>query len=344
MDMRRFTFAMLSCVFLVIISSIVEADVGVEDDTDKRIKPIWAEHPYNQFVQILGNHGNTTVFCTGQYVGPDLILTALHCRGDIATEAINVINGKEFSLEFIGGGNNYNEQDWGLFRVAAPTPDRLATRWLRVLPPSSDSNGTVTSVGFGGLRKLENWEIPVIRERYTVYLKYIRENIEKIKGLNESNIDFWDAHTQIDPNFARFFSLWLARNQGPRIVSLPLFEDMSTLKAHQDCHITGTNKDGFLQHDCHVWQGNSGGALIRGSLIYGIYKGGHHRIGMGYPEKQTLSMQAIAVKPMHFYDAVQNALRESETVHISQKQNKTKSFEMPSMPKNVIFIDRPWKH
>jgi hypothetical protein len=296
-----------------------KANVGT---VDLRSKPNQNVYPYNLFVMIDVPSTLSTERSTGQYVGRDLILTVRHEvnrneQPQMEVLARKSINDNPFHLDFEDAGGITSWDGWVLYRVRASHDGHgLSDRWFDISHTSN--TGTVISAGFGFLRILgrnddgspNNWEIPEIRKKYSKYLKEKREELQQKMDLSDAVIEYMDERTRIPQDIQPKFEEWLAigRNNitdDGLIIRLPLFKDYDTLKVHENCQITRSDRFG-VEHNCHVWNGNSGGALIRGNLILGIIN--YDPLNIGYSDQFT----GFAVSSENFYDAVMRHRRSSD--------------------------------
>jgi V8-like Glu-specific endopeptidase len=326
---KKIVFAVLSGALAIVVFRVARAHVGT-GDVDGRMYVNWHEYPYNLFVRIEAVYVGS---CTGQYVGPDLILTARHCTNygvsnSTTRRLVSSVAGRgpgfhatalsvkgNLRLRLIYVGANEDEEDWALFRIV--NPSGFSDKWFKV--SSTAMAGLVISAGYGSLRILsKDWEeIPAIRQKYSEYLKEQRNNVV-LSRFKDNDIELMDTYTIIRPDTVRdSFDEWLGKENnnlvGDRKI-LPLFNDDKTLKAHLNCEVYRI--DNYVRHLCQSWSGDSGGALINGDSIWGIKVQSQPSIGVGYPERtetprNIANYSSNAVRPEHFYEDVRRALENS---------------------------------
>jgi hypothetical protein len=260
------------------------------------------------------------VDCTGQYVGPNLILTARHCGVDENDRPVNLrassVRKARFDLTLISKGeNDQRENDWALYRI--DNPDAFSDRWFEV-SQISPSNLSVIAVGFGGLRKLDDWEIPAIKDKYKVFLSAKRDEIiragftdEDIRVMGETTLVRGDSEPRSRYNFEQNFDQWLEEN--PEAGSIwnrrhinPLFTDYGTLKIDPNCATSNVRRDGTIASNCQSWRVNSGGAIMNNGVIWGIIQGGVPAIGND-------ELHTNFVDPRKFFTSLKRVLDSRET-------------------------------
>lgn len=172
---------------------------------DNREYVDWSQAPYNKIVLFLNK-------CTGQYIAKDLIITAAHCvynacydselelpskctftnsAGQSGTGRVIAV-GREHSLTrgipFDGPGYT-PATDWVLLK----TDNLVADSWFHVATETKP--GQYNSVGFGGIRIIDDQELPIIRQKYVLFLrqKYDIKHVSSKKILEKTKLrtDMW---------------------------------------------------------------------------------------------------------------------------------------------------------
>ena len=236
---------------LLFIASYAFAGVG---DIDNREYVDWSTPPYNKIVYFRPSENST---CTGQYVAPDIILTARHCITDNSEHDNFALVGKTYNIQLHDGrttnvvlekyGKNF-QNDWALCRISDQSffsndyfQVHTQTKYLPVI-----------NAGFGYMRILSNTEIQQIKQIFTTII-----------GNQNRFIDFNDALSQAkqklkDQRIPNLYD-WDENIPGYR------------LKADKTCQLIKlTNLDKTISTTCDNWGGNSGGAYFSGNTLYGI--------------------------------------------------------------------------
>ena len=205
---------------------------------DGRIEVDWSNYP--QIVHLfitMEPDGSLGSFCTGQFVSPNLIITAAHCvkdnNGNVTHGDINVINSEkqEFYADLVKTTEwrsiNSSDLDWAVLKVR--DPQYYSKKWYNIGSIPSSDGTQVYNAGFGFIRVLTDDEIKTLREVYNNSESPISQSklLQEFNNALESNIedDGWEHH----------------------------------LKIHTGCHMTNSVSD------CDTWSGNSGGPYVIGN-------------------------------------------------------------------------------
>jgi len=273
--------------------------------------------------------------CTGQFIAPDLILTANHCFGILWTSTyVFNYNGEKFLTDIISRGYSQQQKsgywiqslgndgfDWALLKVR----DRryYSNKYLSVAQGSQPFGLTVNNVGFGSLRKMGDQELAEVR----------REYINFLRSIGKSNS--YQARTFSLVDYVSDFDDYLARNTAiPRIN-----KDYKRLKIDPDCRIINKNfnfygylfDNNFLWHSCASVGGNSGSALVDSSgRVVGVHARGWNPLGWersSYDPSQDTSFLGIATR----VDLFNSLIPSSQSVSSSaSREEKLKSKSSPS--------------
>ena len=249
---------------LLFVPCVAHAGIGEHDD---RVYVDWNQAPYDKIVYVQDMGAG----CTGQYVAPDIILTANHCfnggYGATGNEGmvvdITVSDGRKTQAILERVGKNMVGSDWALLRLSDSSFFRqdyfdLDSEKIENFPVS------VQNAGFGWLRILSDDEIDKIRN-------YFYETLNTTQPTDLSQ-------------YLQNKSAEIAKLLGNKSLHDLDSNNMYKLKAHKSCQITGVQstsfydtgktivKNGQVAHEyasvklyhvnCDTIQGNSGGAII----------------------------------------------------------------------------------
>jgi len=254
--------------------------------TDRRVdvSASWSQHPYNLIGRLL-----MPGVCTGQYVGPDLILTAAHCVDQSGFNSFQTYRGSTTVRLLAHGGGWGAITDWALYRIDDAN-FHIHGGWFSVAT-NSRMDVPLQSAGFGALRVLTDSEIDIILDA----MIYILERDENNIHITRVRLD----HT--NKQFIQDLETELAR----RGIN-PIFDDSDRLKSVRNCATVNAASGDFLANDCETWPGNSGGAVWTGAMgaptVVGVVFAAAQRIGM------ESRINARAVRSENFRRAVQEHL------------------------------------
>ena len=248
-------------------------------DVDKREYVDWSAAPYNKIVLIKGNTFSADwvlVTCTGQYVAPDIILTARHCLIYGSTYDDYQMIGEKIPIETYDGRETWAvlekygrslADDWALLRVT--DGHFFSKEYFDYFPDSLKKNDAsfpvnVQIAGFGWLRILTP------------------DEIEKIhKKLLEKNMPSYEsAENYLD----KFYSDFTTLLDGKELKDWDVASGKKRyrLKADKSCELTGVGAVSVVDRanqlvafsyngNCQTSEGNSGGAAwANDNQIYGI--------------------------------------------------------------------------
>lgn len=244
-------------VFLVLfmLPAMCLAGVGDVDNRYYVTNEMWKQSPYNKFVHLKAhvydmpvderdsqviNVGN----CTGQYVSPNLILSAGHCVKSydwVLYRALNY-NDDSVPVELIYSAYNHDNAyddlgDWAVWLIK--DPKYYNKDYFNTSEPSKDLD--VINAGWGAIRVLKDDEI-----------KKLKSFLQKV-GNKIQTADLYDklADELEDLN-------------------LPELEDSHNLKASK-CKVLYDKANPYiLKTTCDSWTGNSGGGYVQDETLYGI--------------------------------------------------------------------------
>lgn len=269
--LRRLIFAVL-----FILPCVANASIG---EKDERVYVDWSQPPYNKIVLIKGNtylRQDAFISCTGQYVAPDIILTARHCLIYQSVHDYYSMLGEKIPIERYDGkqintvlekyGYDIND-DWALLRI---TDGRSFSKdYFDYYPKALQKNNNgfpvknLQMAGFGWLRILTQDEIKKIHQKLIDVNMPAEESAETyLEKLYDDFTILLDGKELED---------WDTSSETKRY----------RLKADKSCELTGifgarqipgTQKAAFNYNaDCQVSEGNSGGAIWnQNNVVYGV--------------------------------------------------------------------------
>lgn len=261
---------------LLFVPCVARAYIG---SYDEREYVDWSAAPYNKIVLIKGNTFSAdwvSVTCAGQYVAPDIILTARHCLIYSTGYDGNQMVGEKIPIETYDGRETWVvlekygtslSDDWALLRV---TDGRFFSRdYFDSFPDSLKKNDArfpvpVSIAGFGWLRILTS------------------DEIEKIhKKLLEKNMPSYEsAENYLDKFYNEFTTLLDGKELKDWDVASG--KKRYRLKADKSCELTGVGNISVVDRtkqtlavsyngNCQLSQGNSGGAAwTNDNQVYGV--------------------------------------------------------------------------
>ncbi|MBR1380395.1 MAG: trypsin-like serine protease, partial [Alphaproteobacteria bacterium] len=261
-------------VFMLVGIFMSAQSIAGVGDIDNREYADWSQYPSILLLRsYLSLHSDGYIYCTGQYVAPDLILTAAHC----VTNSSGGIN-KKFEAQNYRGDifdlqlaettnfrNTYDDfNDWALLRVT--DSKYYSDSFYELDAPNKAVQ--VYNAGFGWVRILSNDEIALLRQEYDKII----------------------ANTAIYPDGKRYIDTENAKLAFDNILTKPLRDKEDSLKIDKSCTIlydencfdlcyenqstcqsicgekTNSFKSKFfpniLMSTCDIWAGNSGGPYI----------------------------------------------------------------------------------
>ncbi len=261
---------------LLFVPCVARAYIG---SYDEREYVDWSAAPYNKIVLIKGNTFSAdwvSVTCAGQYVAPDIILTARHCLIYSTGYDGNQMVGEKIPIETYDGRETWVvlekygtslSDDWALLRV---TDGRFFSRdYFDSFPDSLKKNDArfpvpVSIAGFGWLRILTPDEIQKIH-----------------KKLSEHNVASYEsAETYLEQFYDEFTTLLDGKELRDWDVSSG--KKRFRLKADTACELTGVGNISVVDRtkqtlavsyngNCQLSQGNSGGAAwTNDNQVYGV--------------------------------------------------------------------------
>ncbi|MBD5389355.1 trypsin-like serine protease [bacterium] len=268
----------------------VHANVGTHD---RREYADWNAPEYRNFVKI-GSDTTDATFCTGQFVAPNLILTAYHCVGDCTAGNdspchITTSDGQREYVRMVSDFGELTPLQMSFQHYKSPTNEDMA--FLRPINEnythdtffdmtSKCYTGNVFNAGFGNMRILSDAEISKIHRLYVDMLKQ-RDWISYSKGRTEfgmtedefkSHLTYYD-NTEVFRSDTLDLDKILQENNVEKI-----FEDTERFKVDKVCVVTQCDEERG-QNTCIVAPGNSGGALVAGNVLAGIMSRGKFYIG-----------------------------------------------------------------
>ena len=279
---RVFLFSALCTMFV----APVVAGVG---SVDSREYVDWRKYPEIVHLMMHNDDGGRylndkstivgAVQCTGQYVAPNLILTASHCikdasgkvkqgnnyairpgptysapdkQGQYTTETdfetfkITLLYSPDDYCKAKTVGDDCFLHDWAVFKVDEPS--YYADKYYDLQQIDKNKEVRVFNAGFGTLRVLTAEHIGALRQVYNDWIK--NEN----NGTQDLNQEF---NSVLSP------------------LSLDDDFDNHLLKLDLDCKVKHS-QSGCVDGNCDVWAGNSGGAIVSqdNNKLIAVLKGG----------------------------------------------------------------------
>lgn len=246
-------------VFLVLfmLPAMCLAGVGDVDNRFEVTNDMWKQSPYNKFVHLKAyfynmppENTNASLIgvgnCTGQYVSPNLILSAGHCKKDNDYVTYRVLNYKYKDVsglvELIHTAYIHDQEydkpgDWAVWRI---TDSKYYNNdYFNTSVPSE--NLDVINAGWGAIRVLKN------------------DEIEKLKSFLQKEGDKIQTANLYNTLVAKLKSL-----------NLPDLEDGDQLKASKCTVFYNKSNPDILKTNCDSWTGNSGGGYVQDDTLYGI--------------------------------------------------------------------------
>lgn len=246
-------------VFLVLfmLPAMCLAGVGDVDNRFEVTNDMWKQSPYNKFVHLKAyfynmspENTNASLIgvgnCTGQYVSPNLILSAGHCKKDNDYVTYRVLNYKYKDVsglvELIHTAYIHDQEydkpgDWAVWQIT--DPKYYNNDYFNTSVPSE--NLDVINAGWGAIRVLTD------------------DEIEKLKSFLQKEGDKIQTANLYNTLVAKLKSL-----------NLPDLEDGDQLKASKCTVFYNKSNPYILKTNCDSWTGNSGGGYVQDDTLYGI--------------------------------------------------------------------------
>ena len=228
--------AILISAFCALVSVPVFGAVDPREAVD------WSKYPQVVHVQAFVSD-ELFYSCTGQYVAPNLILTAAHCilnDGGNLYGNINVVTyaGKKCAAQQAFWVGNYLTADNSYpydFAVLQIEPECYSSINYKIEVSDIDKDIDVYNVGFGSLTILSDNEIKKLREKFTSLPVESRTNA----GIVEQE-----------------FTSVLGR---------PIRDVFDNHKLKLDARCSGYRQqsDNVVYTDCYDWNGNSGSPIVQ---------------------------------------------------------------------------------
>lgn len=246
-------------VFLVLfmLPAMCLAGVGDVDNRFEVTNEMWEQSPYNKFVHLKAyfynmppENTNASLIgvgnCTGQYVSPNLILSAGHCKKDNDYVTYRVLNYKYKDVsglvELIHTAYIHDQEydkpgDWAVWLIK--DPKYYNKDYFNTLVPSEDLD--VINAGWGAIRVLTDDEIQQLKS-------FLQKEGEKIQTA--------DLYGKLANEL--------------KSLNLPDLEDGDQLKASECKVFYNKSNPDILKTNCDSWTGNSGGGYVQDNTLYGI--------------------------------------------------------------------------
>ena len=302
--MIKTIFAILLSVYTANVFASFGGNIGVVDD--RRYGSL-SDPDYRGVVKVkLGAGG-----CTGGFISKNLVITNSHCavlcKNGCTAEFWNGSAYDKSSLRVVAYYPNYetlNGTDWAIL-----LSDKENKYYISSIAANS-TPGQIHRGGFGGLRIIEDDEIPYLQDLWD---RVARENEARCKKEAEAWVDCINKLVEGE-----------LKKQGKQ----PLMNDGSKFKI-QTCKIIGNHpkSNKMVQTDCDSASGDSGAPLLRSNQLVGLNNSGTHTIFS--PDE---SKGANGVKTENFYKYAQELIAKYE--NYSGSSNNA-SNTVPSKPNNT---------
>lgn len=246
-------------VFLVLfmLPAMCLAGVGDVDNRFEVTNEMWEQSPYNKFVHLKAyfynmppENTNASLIgvgnCTGQYVSPNLILSAGHCKKDNDYVTYRVLNYKYKDVsglvELIHTAYIHDQEydkpgDWAVWLIK--DPKYYNKDYFNTLVPSEDLD--VINAGWGAIRVLKDDEIQQLKS-------FLQKEGDKIQTA--------DLYGKLADEL--------------KSLNLPDLADGDQLKASECKVFYNKSNPDILKTNCDSWTGNSGGGYVQDDTLYGI--------------------------------------------------------------------------
>ncbi len=251
-------------------------------DIDNRVNVKWSDYP--QIVAFVVKYENEwRSNCTGQYVAPNIILTARHCVVDTSENDGGKSRGKKYKIMrythdvtdavLVEYGDDakcfisdYRCKDWALLHIedaAFHSKD-----YFNVSNQDVSGRLNIRRAGFGWMRILTDAEVRQLR-------KLVQDEVKDkhlVPMYEDTDTVFVDASQKYYRLNDILDSIWR------RVIDagMPLlWDDEFNLKAQFDCYLFYDNSRSQLQSSCDTWGGDSGSAYWdQNNTIWGTLNGG----------------------------------------------------------------------
>lgn len=349
---REFFMAFFRAIFCGVFCALVSlpAFAGV-GSVDTRQYADWASEQFSRYVTI----GSVKRWrCTGQYVAPNLILTAAHCyNGKQDIGRIEYLGSALFDGTFIGKviamGDYKNvtttpKEDWALVLIEDKEFYYPKDNFFN--PDDLDKQKeyeSVISAGFGWARIVNDKEVELLRAAFeTAAEKNEQLSISDIRSvlddvMRKNNLKpFKEGEAKLtydSCNVIINLNCWYVCNYDEE-------------KCREVCRNRGglfNDKDEWpevLGTTCDTWGGNSGGAYFSkntGKLVL-IDSSGHDSFSFDDESEEDYGLSALVLNKV-IMDARKRYPVESKVV--TESGNAEKPAEIARMPVQVPVVEKP---
>ncbi|MCL1892392.1 MAG: trypsin-like serine protease [Alphaproteobacteria bacterium] len=311
--MKKFIVA-LFCYGFVFSNCAIAATYTI----DKRQYVDWSAPEFQKIVKI----ELLARSCTGQYVSPNIILTAAHCLYYYSAQPSRFLEvrnykGDVFPIrvimaynDFEGMGRKQEDNDWALLLVEDPA--YYARNYFNIA--RQGRIGAVQQVGFGALRILSDEEIHKIRKKLLERVKLSKNerNLLKSGEPEKEQIVINDYRALNNRQWERFLNELDNANkpESEGGLGIPeLFNNDRDLKSNASCSIVSA--DGFIAtHTCMTYGGDSGSALWAGqNELLGVAVKSNPRTSALIGGEFGHGQDSVAIDSKQFYNALQQAIQ-----------------------------------
>ena len=267
----------------LVLSMLCHSVFAATGQVDDRVYVNWSDPEYHKVVVFIQPNG----YCTGQYVAPNIILTARHCitPDNIDRYGIELYDGRAtlVSLLSYGSGQIFrSDGDWAFLLVS--DPKFYSDTYFNVARKATPKM-TINNTGFGALRILSNAELAQLRQIFSSQ----RNKMAAESNTNADAIQFSQIFKLVEDDIAN--------------LGIPsIMETGNVLKTHFNCKFTGLSQ-GNLWSTCDIYSGNSGGPYYMGETLYGTCSGAVHR----FDDKD----KSAAIPSQSFYEKLQQIISEN---------------------------------
>ncbi|MBO5696259.1 MAG: trypsin-like serine protease, partial [Alphaproteobacteria bacterium] len=267
----------------LVLSMLCHSVFAATGQVDDRVYVNWSDHEYHKVVVFIQPNG----YCTGQYVAPNIILTARHCitPDNIDSYGIELYDGRAtlVSLLSYGSGQMFrSDGDWAFLLVS--DPKFYSDTYFNVARKATPKM-TINNTGFGALRILSNAELAQLRQIFSSQ----RNKMAAESNTNADMIQFSQIFKLVEDDIAN--------------LGIPsIMETDNVLKTHFNCEFLGLSQ-GNMWSTCDIYSGNSGGPYYMGETLYGTCSGAVHR----FDNKD----KSAAIPSQSFYKELQRIISEN---------------------------------